>query len=211
MRKLSARALSIRWLMPCVVAVVSAITGCNHDGSSASASGLSISGTPATQTAVGQVYSFKPVVTGSAASSAIGFSIQNKPMWATFNTSSGQLEGTPTAEEIGSYSNIVISASTGSVQASLAGFTINVTKAGSVTLNWEAPTTNTDGTPLEDVAGYTINYGTGAMRMVRAVKVAATSYTFQDLSQGVWYFTVSAYTTAGVQGAPSAIVSTLVD
>jgi hypothetical protein len=207
-RKSSAR--SIGGLLVCAVAAV-AMAGCNFDGSSPSSSALSISGTPATQAAVGQAYSFKPVVTGSAASSAVGFSIQNKPMWATFSTSSGQLQGSPAIEDVGSYSNIIISASTGGAQASLVAFTINVTKSGSVTLNWQAPKTNTDGTPLKDVAGYTINYGTGATHLVHTVKVAATSYTFQNLEQGVWFFSVSAYTTAGVEGAPSAAVSTQVN
>ncbi len=31
--------------------------------------------------------------------------------------------------------------------------------AGTITLAWDAPTTNTDGTPLTDLAGYKIYYG----------------------------------------------------
>ena len=30
---------------------------------------------------------------------------------------------------------------------------------GSVTLSWHAPTTNTNGTPIDNIAGYMIEYG----------------------------------------------------
>ena len=227
MTKGSARARSATRLLLCVVAIA-AMSGCNNDGSSSSAgssSGLGIAGTPATQAAIGQVYSFTPTVTGSAESSTVGFSIQNKPLWATFNTSTGRLEGTPGSADLGNFPNIVISASTGSVNASLGGFTITVLKPGTtgttgtpqtlkaVTLNWEAPTTNTDGTPLNDIAGYTIRYGTGAAHLFKSVNVGrpTTSYTLQNLTSGVWFFAVSAYTTGGAQGNPSEVVSTTVD
>lgn len=208
----SAPALSVGGLLLCVL-VLAATAGCNNGASTSSSAGLSISGTPATQAAVGNAYSFTPVVTDSTPSTAVGFSIQNKPVWATFNTSSGQLQGTPASEDIGSYPNIVISASTGSTQASLAGFAITVSKAGTVTLNWQAPTTNTDGTALNDLGGYTIDYGTNSAQLTQSATVAspATSYTFQNLTPGVWYFTVRAYTTGGVQGEPAGVVSTTVD
>jgi len=186
------------------------MSGCGKDGGSR---GLGIAGTPSTQAVIGQLYSFTPTVTGATASAAVGFSVQNKPMWATFNTSTGQLEGKPASENIGSYPNILISASTGNTQASLPGFTITVSKTGTVTLNWQAPTTNIDGTALNNIAGYAIHYGTSSARLTESATVdtPATHYTLQNLSPGVWFFTVNAYTTSGVQGTPSAVVSSAVD
>ncbi len=214
MTKGTARARCTRGLLLCVLAIA-AISGCNNDGSTSSSvtsAGLGIAGSPATQAVIGQLYSFTPTVTGATAPTAVGFSIQNKPMWATFNTSTGQLEGKPATENVGNYPNIVISASTGSTQASLAGFTITVAKTGTVTLNWQAPTKNTDGTALNDIAGYTIHYGTSAGHLTESASVdtPSTHYTLQNLSPGVWYFTVTAYTTSGVQGNPSAAANTTI-
>jgi len=79
---------------------------------------------------------------------------------------------------------------------------------GAVTLSWEAPTLNTNGTPLADLAGYTISYGTNPSLLTESVKIngpTATAYTFSNLTAGVWYFAVSGYTGAGTQGARSKV------
>lgn len=151
-------------------------------------------------------------MTAAASTASVGFSIQNKPLWATFNTSSGQLSGTPSSSDVGSYPNIVIGASNGSASAALAGFTITVPKAGTVTLDWQAPSANTDGSPLTDVAGYTIQYGTIESLLTQSTTVDSqtTSHTLENLTPGVWYFAVSAYTSDGIQGALSEVVSTTV-
>jgi hypothetical protein len=85
-----------------------------------------ISGTPATTAKVGQAYSFKPTASDPDGNS-LGFTISNKPAWATFSTSTGQLSGTPTAA--GTHSNIVIKVSDGKLTASLPAFSITVAAA----------------------------------------------------------------------------------
>ncbi len=50
-------------------------------------------------------------------------------MWATFSSATGQLSGTPTAANVGSYANVVISVSDGKASAALAPFTITVAAA----------------------------------------------------------------------------------
>ena len=64
------------------------------------------------------------------------FSIKNAPSWASFNSATGELSGTPTAADVGTYSNITISLSDGTTSVSLPAFTITVTEnaTGSVTL-----------------------------------------------------------------------------
>ncbi|HXL16563.1 MAG TPA: putative Ig domain-containing protein, partial [Streptosporangiaceae bacterium] len=91
-----------------------------------------ISGSPATSVVAGQNYSFVPTTTDPSGM-ALTFSISNKPSWASFSTGTGQLSGTPAAANVGSYSNIVISVSDGTLSASLAAFSIGVTAAPPVT------------------------------------------------------------------------------
>ena len=79
----------------------------------------------ATSVTAGQAYSFTPTA-ADPDGQALTFSIANKPSWATFNTSTGRLNGTPTAAQVGSYANVTIAVSDGTIQASLAPFTIVV-------------------------------------------------------------------------------------
>ena len=84
-----------------------------------------ISGTPATSTVVGTQYTFQPTAT-DADNNALTFSITNRPSWATFSTTTGRLQGTPAAANVGSFANIVISVSDGQASAALAAFAISV-------------------------------------------------------------------------------------
>jgi len=87
-----------------------------------------ISGTPATSTQTGQLYSFKPTA-ADPDGQTLRFSILGLPTWATFNTTTGVLSGTPASTQAGTYSNLIISVNDGSLSASLAPFTIAVAKA----------------------------------------------------------------------------------
>jgi hypothetical protein len=168
-----------------------------------------ISGTPATSVTVGQAYSFQPSASDPDGQT-LAFGIANKPSWATFNTSTGRLSGTPTAA--GTTSNIVISVSDGSLSATLPAFTLTVTAAvtGSATLSWTAPTQNTDGTALTNLAGYKIRYGKSAATLDQVLDIPSagiTSATIEGLASGTWYFTMSSYTNTGVESSPTGAVS----
>lgn len=194
------------------------VAACNGDGGAgaqarSAVGGPAIAGHPAVQASVGRLYSFTPIVDGGRPTTAIGFSIANKPAWANFSISTGQLTGTPVSSDVGTYPNITITASNGAVKASLPPFTITVGQGGTVSLNWQAPTTNTDGTPISDLAGYTIAYGTHAELLNQTVTIdnpATTVYTLQNLATGSWYFAVAAYTSTGSQSALTGVVSTTV-
>jgi hypothetical protein len=167
-----------------------------------------ISGTPPTTDTTGTPYTFTPRG-GDTDGDAISFSIQNKPAWASFSIASGTLSGTPATTDAGTYSNIVISVSDGQTSVSLAPFSIDVTQpvaSGTATLTWTAPTTNTDGSALTDLAGYHIHYGNSPSALSSVIDVAnagATSYVVGSLASGTWYFAVSAYTTSGLESALS--------
>lgn len=170
-----------------------------------------ITGTPPTTATVGILYSFTPKATETDGD-PLSFSIRNKPSWASFSIATGRLSGTPTAANVGTYSNIVISTSTGHASASLAAFSITVkssgttSSTGSAALRWTAPTTNTNGSALTNLAGYHIYYGKSTSTMTTTITVAnagTTSYTVSNLASGTWYFAVNAYTTSGTQSAKS--------
>ncbi|HEY0342889.1 MAG TPA: putative Ig domain-containing protein [Steroidobacteraceae bacterium] len=85
-----------------------------------------ITGTPATTVQAGAQYSFQPAAS-DADGNTLTFAISNKPSWATFSTTTGQLSGTPATTNVGTYSNIVISVSDGKTSVSLPTFSIQVT------------------------------------------------------------------------------------
>lgn len=208
----------------CLALMLGLLTACGGSGGTSSTSASSpgtsppatnksaallLSGTPPGTATVGQSYSFTPSVSG--ASGTVTFSIKNAPTWVTFSTSTGQISGTPQAADAGIDTNIVISASDPQSSASLSAFNVTVAAAnsgsGNATLTWSAPTTNTDGSTLSDLAGYRIYYGTRALNNVVTVSGALNSYVFEALSAGTWYFAVRSYTTAGTQSPLSNLVS----
>jgi hypothetical protein len=173
-----------------------------------------ISGTPPASVIVGDSYAFRPVA-ADADNNVLGFSIQNRPAWATFNTATGQLSGTPTAASVGTYSNIVIRVSDGSASAALPAFSITVDDAsiGAASLSWIPPTENVDGSALTDLAGYRIVYGASATQLTQTIDVTNAGisyYVITDLAPGTYYFAVRAYTQRGAESTDSNVVTKVV-
>jgi hypothetical protein len=174
---------------------------------------LALTGTAASSVTAGNAFSFAPTLSG--ASGAVGYSIQNKPVWATFNTATGSLTGTPSAANVGTYANIVINATDAAGgTAALAAFSVTVAQVGSsggtATLSWNPPTQNTDGSVIATLAGYRIYYGTSPDALTKSVTVTnpgLTAYTLADLGSGTYYFGISAYTTGGVESGMSTVGS----
>jgi len=171
-----------------------------------------ISGTPATSATVGQAYAFQPSASDPDGNT-LTYSIVNRPSWATFSSSTGRLSGTPGSSVGGmTFGGITISVSDGTASASLAPFSISVTQSvsGSATLSWQPPTTNTDGSPLTNLAGYRVSYGTVSRQYDQALSLpnaALTSVVVENLSRGTWYFSVKALTSTGVESDFSAEAS----
>jgi hypothetical protein len=87
-----------------------------------------ISGSPTTSLVEEVVYSFVPTGADNDTGDSLTYSIANKPSWASFNTSTGALTGTPSNSDAGTYSNITITVKDAALAAdSLAAFTITVT------------------------------------------------------------------------------------
>jgi hypothetical protein len=101
-------------------------------------------------------------------------------------------------------------AACGQVSPSASGSAAGEAANGSAALNWSPVTQNTDGSELTDLAGYLVFYGTspGAMStLVTLLDPNQTSYVVTNLSAGTWYFSVAAYTSSGIQGEMSNVVS----
>jgi hypothetical protein len=170
-----------------------------------------ISGTPQGSIVEGQAYAFTPTA-NDPDGDTLSFSVTNKPSWATFNTSTGRLAGTPGTGTVGSYANIQVKVSDGTLQASLAAFTIAVQQSanGTATLSWTAPTTRADGSPLTNLAGYKVRYGNASGNYPTTITLSnagITTYVVENLTPGTYYFVLASYDTTGLESADSSPAS----
>jgi hypothetical protein len=169
-----------------------------------------ISGSPAKSVVAGQAYVFEPKATVEAGKKAT-FSITDKPTWASFSATTGELSGTPAAANVGTDANITIAVSDGTTSVALPKFAIAVTEVGtkSATLSWKAPTVNSNGSALTNLAGYRIYYGTSATSLTRSItinSVGVTTDVVTDLSPGTYYFALMAFNTVGIESKLSNVV-----
>jgi hypothetical protein len=177
---------------------------------------ITIAGTPPATATVGREYSFTPVVR-DANGNAVEFNYVGRPPWSPFDRHTGSIIGTPTSP--GTYPNIQIQAWDGQHFAVTAPFTITVLPAGaappaenaaSATVSWAKPSLNTDGSPLTNLAGYVVRYGTTATALDTQVQVTSpnvTSLEINHLAPGNWYFEVAAVTAAEIQGRFSPVIT----
>jgi len=84
----------------------------------------------------------------------------------------------------------------------------------SATLSWDAPTQNTDGTPLTDLAGFRIYYGPSPSHLTDTVvlsNVGALVYVIEGLPVGAtYYFAITALARDGSESARSPVVSKVI-
>ncbi len=173
-----------------------------------------ISGTPPTSVMQGTAYSFQPTAS-DADGNSLTFSIVNAPPWATFSTTTGRLQGTPTASNVGTFNAITIRVSDGKTTTSLPAFSITVMAVanGSATLSWTPPTQNTNGTPLTNLAGYRVHWGPAAGSYPSSVTInnaGLTSYVVSNLAPGTYYFVVTALNSAGAESPLSNVASKVI-
>lgn len=88
--------------------------------------------------------------------------------------------------------------------------TIAVNSMRSVEVSWDAPTTRADGSPLTNLAGFRIHYGTASGNYTQVVEVdnpSLDSYTVDNLTNGTYYFAVTAYDSDSMESNYSMEVS----
>ena len=163
----------------------------------------SISGNPLTSIEVDSTYMFMPAASDQD-NDALIFAIANKPSWAEFDTASGELSGRPTLADVGTYASIEISVSDGEARSALPRFAISVDQTGTIsaTLNWTPPTQNEDGSPLMDLAGYKIYWGTVRGQYTHSVTInnpGISSYVVENLSPGTYEFASTSFNSDGTE------------
>jgi hypothetical protein len=93
-------------------------------GSDTGNSAPRISGTPATEVAVGDTFDFRPDATDDDGD-VLTFTVINLPAWADFEPNFGRISGVPTMADVGNFENIQIRVNDGQASASLE-FDVNV-------------------------------------------------------------------------------------
>lgn len=162
---------------------------------------------------VGVTYEYQPVA-NDPDGDTLAFTAANLPPWASISQTSGRITGTPGENDVGAYELITITVADAGRQTITDPFTITVVassvaaaaNSGVASLQWEAPPSKVDGSPLDDLAGYRILYGRTADDLDQSVLIpdpAAREFEFTTLATGVWYFMVVAVNANGLEGPPS--------
>jgi hypothetical protein len=167
----------------------------------------SISGAVDAYASVGQSFEFQPSVKDPDGDK-LSFSAENLPPWASIDSASGRISGTPAAGDLGAYEDITITVADAAHSSVTKPFTITVLDArkGYATLRWEQPPAKVDGSPLDDLAGYRIIYGRNADDLDHSVFIndpSQTSFEFTTLDEGIWYFAVIGVNANGLEGPPT--------
>jgi hypothetical protein len=161
---------------------------------------------------IGETYSFQPIA-GDADGDALMFTATNLPPWASIDPRNGRISGTPGPADQGVYESITVAVADATHRAETSAFSITVIGdpgTGVATLRWEAPPSKLDGSPLDDLAGYRILYGRTPDDLDNSVLIndpAITSYEFTTLTKGLWYFTVVAVNSGGLEGPPTVVTT----
>lgn len=114
----------------------------------ASAAAPRIWGAPDTAAAVGTRYSFTPTARDADRRDRLRFFISNKPVWASFDSRTGRLIGTPGSRHVGTYSGITIGVTDGRNRVTLPRFSITVRRGGSTPPPTENPPPAENAAPI---------------------------------------------------------------
>jgi hypothetical protein len=171
----------------------------------------SISGVPATQVNEDETYSFTPSAQDMDGDT-LSFSITNKPSWASFDTTTGRLSGTPTNEDVGTQAGIVISVSDGSMTASLASFSIKVNDtneapvAQDATLNLLEDDAITFSPTIMDADGDVITLVINSQPQFGSLTLQGTSFTY---TPNLNYFGRDSFTYLASDGLEQSALATV--
>lgn len=170
-----------------------------------------IAGQPATTALPGSEYYFRPQAS-DADGDPLRFAATNLPTWARFDAATGAITGRPTASDRGSPGLVGLSVSDGRYSVALAPFRIEVTgtaaanPAGkrSLTLSWEPPTQNEDGTPAAAGLRYRVHIGVAPRSYSDSILLPAEATRRVEIpapGAGTYYLAITSLTPDGVEGA----------
>jgi hypothetical protein len=169
-----------------------------------------ISGTPNKAVRAGTAFTFRPWA-WDPDDEFLTFRIENPPPWAVFQPKTGRLSGDPGPGDVGRYENIRISVSDGVNSASLAAFGIDVvaTANGTITVTWLPATEREDGSPLLNLAGHKIYWGTERGEYPNSVQLdnpGVTTYVIDNLVPATYYVVATTLDANGLESVFSARV-----
>lgn len=126
------------------------LAGCGDDDGSSSTvesgpnQAPTISGAPPAQADEDAAYIFTPDA-DDPDGDTLTFAVENAPAWASFDTATGTLSGTPTRADVGMHEDIRITVSDGQASAELDPFAVEVVQVWNLTLEgaaFDAPVAN---------------------------------------------------------------------
>lgn len=219
-----------RTLILCALVLAAALAGCksspdttapdvaisdsgggDSNGGTSTDQTISIAGAPDLRAMAFGFYEFVPQAS-HAENQSLTFRIEGKPAWARFDARSGTLAGIPSETDVGQYAGITVFASDGVLEVALPAFAIEVyvPPLVSATLAWLPPTHRLDGTVLDDLAGYTVRYGTNPYRFPHTVEVpeaTAAGVMIENIpAERVYFFEVQALDAYGKKSPPSQLI-----
>jgi hypothetical protein len=170
-----------------------------------------VAGEPPNSVRAGHNYDFTPQASDPDGD-ALKFRVFNKPSWASFDRATGRLWGTPQDVDVGVNLDIKISVTDGEQSAGLPRFAITVDQisTGAVTLSWNPPTQNADGTALTDLSGYRIYYGRKVDALNQVLTLSnpgLTRLVIEDLASATWHFSMTSFNSSGSESERSPTVS----
>jgi hypothetical protein len=150
----------------------------------------------------------------SAAAAATDSTTTQSTAPAQSASGSGGTSGSAASAGTGSGSSTsAVSTGSGSTSSSSSSSTPPAKSSDSVTINWTPPTENTNGSPLTNLAGYDIHYGTSSGSLTKKISISnpgIATYVVSNLTAGKYYFAVAAVNSAGTESPLSAQVSATV-
>jgi len=169
---------------------------------------------------VGATFDYQ-VLARDPESDTLRFTAANLPTWASLDSASGRISGTPGPDDAGLYESISITVADATHEVATAPFSLTVNSApdaqdaqesgnGVASLQWEIPSSKVSGEPLDDLAGFRILYGRSSSDLDHSVMIldpATTSYQVSSLPSGIWYFAVVAVSTSGLEGPPTTLAT----
>jgi len=149
-----------------------------------------ISGIPESSVTEDEFYTFTPEASDPE-EDTLTFSVSNLPEWASFDTLSGTISGTPVTADIGYYDNITITVSDGELSGSLTEISIDVLAA---------PVLIPENPLLSEVGGYSISMGTSIDSITDQGTLGISSDTISSVdleASDTYYISVNVLDTDG--------------
>lgn len=210
-----------------VLCAVAALSACNEDDKrftasiaaaaqlSASDGRITITGKPGAAVVQNTQYDFQPQA-DSIRNVPLRFSVTGKPRWATFERHTGRLSGMPSEGDVGQSDTVQIAVSDGSSTVALPVFEVVVVAYGErqVTLAWQPPALNENGTPLTNLAGHRIYWGTIKNEYPNAIEIdnpGLATYVVDNLVPNTYYFVTTAFSSTGMESEYSNVARATVN